>query len=159
MTYRRTRAIFIKELHHITRDGRSLALALAMPFMMLLLYGYALSLDVDHIPALIYDQDGTPHSRGMAREFQGSRFFDIHGFADSYAPIELAIDKNEILIGIVIPRQFSFAYVLLFVVSDAQPWSRFIPFNHLQYSAASQPGVVLHHDSGVYAERLCFSDQ
>ena len=37
MTYRRTRAIFIKELHHITRDGRSLALALAMPVMMLLL--------------------------------------------------------------------------------------------------------------------------
>jgi ABC-2 type transport system permease protein len=106
MTYRRTRAIFVKELHHITRDGRSLALALAMPFMMLLLYGYALSLDVDHIPSLIYDQDGTAISRGMARQFRGSRFFDIRGFADSYAPIELAIDKNEILIGIVIPRGF-----------------------------------------------------
>ena len=43
MSYRRTRAVFLKELHHITRDSRSLALALAMPFMMLLLYGYALS--------------------------------------------------------------------------------------------------------------------
>ena len=106
MTYRRTRAIFIKELHHIVRDGRSLALALAMPFMMLLLYGYALSLDVDHIPTLIYDQDGTASSREMVRQFQGSRYFDIHGFADSYAPIERAIDKNQILIGIVIPRGF-----------------------------------------------------
>ncbi len=106
MTYRRTRAIFIKELHHITRDSRSLALALAMPFMMLLLYGYALSLDVDNIPALIYDQDGTSHSRTMARQFQGSRYFDIRGFADSYASLEFAIDKNEILIGIVIPRGF-----------------------------------------------------
>lgn len=106
MTYRRTRAIFIKELHHITRDGRSLALALAMPFMMLLLYGYALSLDVDHIPTLIYDQDGTASSREMTRQFQGSRYFNIRGFADSYAPIERAIDKNQILIGIVIPRGF-----------------------------------------------------
>ena len=106
MTYRRTRAIFIKELHHITRDSRSLALALAMPFMMLLLYGYALSLDVDHIPTLIYDQDGTAISREMTRQFQGSRYFDIRGFADSYAPIERAIDKNEILIGIVIPTRF-----------------------------------------------------
>jgi ABC-2 type transport system permease protein len=106
MTYRRTRAIMIKELHHITRDSRSLALALAMPFMMLLLYGYALSLDVDHIPTLIYDQDGTAASREMTRQFQGSRYFDLRGFADSYAPIERAIDKNQILIGIVIPRGF-----------------------------------------------------
>jgi ABC-2 type transport system permease protein len=106
MTYRRTRAIFIKELHHITRDGRSLALALAMPVMMLLLYGYTLSLDVDHIPTLIYDEDGTAASREMMRQFQGSRFFDIRGFADSYAPIERAIDRNQILIGIVIPRGF-----------------------------------------------------
>jgi ABC-2 type transport system permease protein len=106
MTYRRTRAILIKELHHITRDSRSLALALAMPFMMLLLYGYALSLDVDHIPTLIYDQDGTAASREMTRQFQGSRYFDLRGFADSYAPIERAIDKNQILIGIVIPRGF-----------------------------------------------------
>lgn len=106
MTFRRTRAIFIKELHHITRDARSLALALAMPFMMLLLYGYALSLDVDHIPALIFDQDGTSISRGMTRQFQGSRYFDIRGFVNSYAPIERAIDRNNILIGIVIPSGF-----------------------------------------------------
>jgi ABC-2 type transport system permease protein len=106
MSYRRARAIFLKELHHITRDSRSLALALAMPFMMLLLYGYALSLDVDHIPTLIYDQDGTSISRAMARQFQGSRFFEIRGFADSYAPIESGIDRNQILIGVVIPRGF-----------------------------------------------------
>jgi ABC-2 type transport system permease protein len=106
MNYRRTRAIFFKELHHIARDSRSLALALAMPFMMLLLYGYALSLDVDHIPTVIYDQDGTATSRALTRQFQGSRYFDIRGFADSYPGIERAIDRNTILIGIVIPRNF-----------------------------------------------------
>ena len=76
MSYRRLRAVFVKELHHITRDARSLALALAMPVMMLLLFGFALSLDVDHIPTLIYDQDGTQASRDLIRQFQGSRFFD-----------------------------------------------------------------------------------
>jgi ABC-2 type transport system permease protein len=106
MSYRRTRAIFIKELHHITRDGRSLALALAMPVMMLLLYGYALSLDVDQIPTLIYDQDGTLVSRALTRQFRGSRYFDIRGFADDYAPIERGIDTGSILIGVVIPRGF-----------------------------------------------------
>jgi ABC-2 type transport system permease protein len=107
MSGRRTRAIFVKELHHITRDGRSLALALAMPVMMLLLYGYALSLDVDRIPCVIYDQDGTPVSRALTRQFQGSRFFDIRGFASEYTPIERGIDTSRILIGIVIPRGFA----------------------------------------------------
>jgi ABC-2 type transport system permease protein len=106
MSYRRIKAVFIKELHHITRDTRSLALALAMPMMMLLLYGYALSLDVDHIPTLIYDQDGTDASRALSRQFRGSRYFDIKGFAGDYRAIEREIDRNRILIGIVIPRDF-----------------------------------------------------
>jgi ABC-2 type transport system permease protein len=106
MSYRRTRAIFIKELHHITRDSRSLALALAMPVMMLLLYGYALSLDVDQIPSLIYDQDGTAASRALTNQFQGSRFFNIRGFTNDYAAIERGINQSRILIGIVIPRGF-----------------------------------------------------
>jgi len=106
MSYRRTRAIFIKELHHITRDSRSLALALLMPVMMLLLYGYALSLDVDHIQTLIYDQDGTESSRQLMRQFQGSRFFDVVGFVNDYRAIERGIDSNKILVGIAIPRDF-----------------------------------------------------
>ncbi|MGA2039199.1 MAG: ABC transporter permease [Bryobacteraceae bacterium] len=106
MSYRRTRAMFIKELHHVTRDSRSLLLALAMPVMMLLLYGYALSLDVDHIPALVYDQDGSSASRDLVRQFQGSRFFDIKGFAAGYPQIEREINFSRILMGIVIPRDF-----------------------------------------------------
>jgi drug efflux transport system permease protein len=106
MSYRRTKAIFIKELHHITRDSRSLALALAMPVMMLLLYGYALSLDVDHIQTVVYDQDGTETSRRLTRQFEGSRYFDITGSVTDYRAIERGIDSNKILMGIAIPRDF-----------------------------------------------------
>ena len=107
MSYRRTKAVFIKELHHITRDARSLALALLMPVMMLLLYGYALSLDVDHIQTMVYDQDGTDASRNLVRQFQGSRYFDIVGFTNDYRQIQRGIDDNSILVGLVIPRDFS----------------------------------------------------
>jgi len=106
MSYRRLRAVFIKELHHVTRDKRSLAMALAMPMMMLLLYGYALSLDVDHIQTLIYDQDNTEASRNLVRDFQGSRFFQVTGFVHDYATIERGIDTSKVLIGVVVPRQF-----------------------------------------------------
>jgi ABC-2 type transport system permease protein len=107
MSYRRLRAVLVKELHHITRDGRSLALALAMPMMMLLLFGFALSLDVDRIPTLVYDQDQTQASRDLVRQFQGSRFFDIRGFVDNYGAIERGIDRSRILMGVVIPRDYS----------------------------------------------------
>ena len=63
--------LLVKELLHIIRDPRSLAMALALPLMMLLLFGYALSLDVDHIPTLVYDQDGTPaEPRADPRSFR-----------------------------------------------------------------------------------------
>jgi ABC-2 type transport system permease protein len=101
------RAIFIKELHHITRDGRSLAMALAVPVMMLVLFGFALSLDVDRIPTLVYDQDGTSASRDLIHQFQGSRYFQIRGFVDHYDAIERGINRNTILMGLVIPRDYS----------------------------------------------------
>ncbi len=106
MSYRRTRAVFIKELRHIVRDKRSLGLALAMPAMMLLLYGFALSLDVDHVPVLLYDQDGTAASRSLERDFRGSRFFDVAGDVNDYREIQRGIDRTTILMGIVIPRDF-----------------------------------------------------
>jgi ABC-2 type transport system permease protein len=107
MSFRRLRAMFVKELHHITRDSRSLAMALLMPLMMLVLYGYALSLDVDHIQTLVYDQDQTSASRDLIRSFQASRYFDITGYVNEYRSIEHAIDTSKILIGIVIPRGFA----------------------------------------------------
>src|SRR5438270_12562717 len=106
MSYRRLRAVCVKELHHITRDSRSLAMALFVPVMMLLLFGYALSLDVDQIPTLIYDQDGTPASREMIRQFTGSRFFDVKGAANNYKTIEREIDRSRILMAIVIPPHY-----------------------------------------------------
>ena len=106
MSYRRTKAMFVKELHHIIRDKRSLALALAMPAMMLLLYGYALSLDVDQVPVMIYDQDHTEASRDLARQFQGSRLFNVREFVDDYRAVERGIDTNAVLLGVVIPNKF-----------------------------------------------------
>ncbi len=107
MSYRRTRAVLVKELHHIARDPRSLAMALAAPVMMLVLFGFALSLDVDRIPTLVYDQDGTSASRDLIRQVQGSHYFEILGSVNRYEAIERGIDRNQILMGLVIPWDYS----------------------------------------------------
>jgi ABC-2 type transport system permease protein len=106
MSFRRLRAVFVKELHHITRDPLSLAMALLVPVMMLVLFGYALSLDVDRIPTLIYDQSKTAASVDLVHQFRGSRYFDVIGSASGYQDIERAIDRNRALMAIVIPRDY-----------------------------------------------------
>jgi ABC-2 type transport system permease protein len=107
MNLRRTRAIFQKEARHIVRDPLSLIMALGLPLVDLLLFGYALDLDVDRIPTLIYDADRSAISRELVQHFQGSRFFEIEGFVDNYAAIEKGIDRNKILMGVAIPRDYS----------------------------------------------------
>jgi ABC-2 type transport system permease protein len=107
MNIRRLKAVTKKELLHIVRDARSLYLALALPLVMLLLFGYALTLDVDHIPTYIYDQDHTPQSRELIDQFRGSRYFQIVGSINDYKTAERAIDKSTILLGVVIPNDYS----------------------------------------------------
>lgn len=107
MNLRRTRAVARKEILHVLRDPRSLIMALAIPMVMLLLFGYALSLDVDRIPTLVLDGDGSPESRALIERFRGSRYFQILGFAEDYAAIEREMDRNRILLGLVIPPGYS----------------------------------------------------
>jgi ABC-2 type transport system permease protein len=104
---RRTKAVAHKELLHIVRDSRSLIAALALPLLMLLLFGFALSLDVDHIPMVVYDLDRSPQSRDLIDDFRASRFFDIVENAQGYAPIERNMDRRSAILGLVIPAEFS----------------------------------------------------
>jgi len=104
---RRVRAVFVKELRHIVRDVRSLIMALGLPALLLVFFGFALSLDVDRIPTLIYDADKTAASRELIARFAGSRFFQVRGFAGDHALIEREIDAGRVLMGIAIPPGFS----------------------------------------------------
>jgi ABC-2 type transport system permease protein len=107
MNLRRTKAVAKKEFLHILRDPRSLTMALAVPLLMLLLFGYGLTLDVDRIPTLVYDSDKTPESRELIARFQGSRFFQILDYVNEYHTIEKRIDQDQCLLAVVVPQGYA----------------------------------------------------
>jgi ABC-2 type transport system permease protein len=107
MNWRRLRAIARKEILHILRDSRSLASAIVTPLVMLLIFGYALSLDVDRIPTIIFDLDHTPQSRDLVMEFQGSKYFQIVEQVQSYRPVEDAMESRHALLAVVINPDYA----------------------------------------------------
>ena len=106
MNLRRTWAVASKESLHILRDPRALGVSIALPLVLLLLFGYALTLDVDHVPLLIWDQSQTPQSRELAARFTGSPYFSLLSEVDGYGAIGEALDRGKALVALVIPLDF-----------------------------------------------------
>jgi ABC-2 type transport system permease protein len=100
-------AIIRKEFIHIWRDPRSLAMAIAIPMLLLVLFGYALTLDVDNVPLIIWDQSESQASQELINRFLGSRYFSVRGFASGYQEIERYIDSGKALGALVISREFA----------------------------------------------------
>jgi ABC-2 type transport system permease protein len=107
MNLRRFLAVARKEAIHVRRDPRSLLLALGIPMLMLLMFGYALTLDVDHVPFVVWDQSGTPQSRDLLARFTASRYFDFRGTIEDYGALEHAIDNRDASLALVIPPEFA----------------------------------------------------
>lgn len=107
MNFQRVFAIIRKEFVHIIRDPRSLAMAIAMPVLLIFLFGSSLSLDVDKVPLVIWDQNRTSDSREFVGRFTGSRYFLLSGYVNSYEEIEQSIDKREAMLALIIPTDFS----------------------------------------------------
>ncbi|HMK36976.1 MAG TPA: ABC transporter permease, partial [Desulfomonilaceae bacterium] len=107
MNIYRTFAVARKEARQIIRDSRSLYLALGIPVLLMFLFGFALSLDVDNIPLAVWDQDGSPLSRDLVDRLTSSGYFTLTYRTDSRQPMVRSIDQNVISVGLVIPWDFS----------------------------------------------------
>jgi len=107
MNARRISAVARKEFLHVWRDPRSLGMAIAIPILMLLLFGFALTLDVDHVPLVVWDQSGTPDSRELVSRFAGSPYFSLVRHVDNERDMNGAIDSGEALMALVIPYDFA----------------------------------------------------
>jgi pyoluteorin transport system permease protein len=74
--FHRTVCLIGKETRQIVRDPSSIAIGIVLPVVLILLFGYGLSLDVTHVPVAIVVEDPSPAARELAASFQLSQYFD-----------------------------------------------------------------------------------
>jgi len=92
---RRVAALVVKESRQILRDPSSIALGIVMPVMLILVFGYALSLDVRNAPLAVVVEDSSPAAREIVAGFQLSPYFETRVMT-SMAEAERAMRAREV---------------------------------------------------------------
>lgn len=106
MKFIRLKAITRKEFYHLIRDYRSLYLAFAIPLLLIILFGYALSLDVDNVETVFVDYDKSEFSRDFIRKLEASPYFHVSATLPGTKDAIDYIDHDRAKLAIVIGPNF-----------------------------------------------------
>src|SRR5665213_3559916 len=101
----RAYSICHKEVRHIVRDPFTMGLAIGMPLLMVLFFGYAMDFNVHDIDLTVYDQDHSRASRQLAETFQSSGYFNIH-YRDLDTNMAKTLDSQRARGVLYIPPEF-----------------------------------------------------
>jgi ABC-2 type transport system permease protein len=100
-------AVARKEVIQLRRDPRSLALAFLLPLLLLILFGYAITWDVNEIPTVVVDQDRSARSRDLVSAFRSSGYFELERTAGQASAVGPLIDRGDVQAAIVIAPGFA----------------------------------------------------
>ncbi len=103
---KKIRAIAIKEFKEIWRNRLFLILAFIVPFLMFVVFGYGISLDIENMPSSYIDHDGTRLSRDLVDRFIG-RYFKLARTVSDLKEAENLLRKGALRAVLVIPPDFS----------------------------------------------------
>ena len=100
-------AVFIKEFQQMLRDRLTFAMAIAVPVMQLVLFGYAINTDPKGLPTTLVTQDTGPMARSVVAALQNTGYFKLSHRSDSEAAGEALLETGEVQFMVVIPPDFS----------------------------------------------------
>ena len=107
MNLRRLYAIAFKETLQVWRDPRSLAIALLMPLMQMVMLGFGVSLDIRRVGLCVYDQEHSQVSRELVERFTASDWFRISSKIPDERAARDAINRGDCIGVVTIPANFS----------------------------------------------------
>lgn len=105
--WRRVLALILKELLAVLADPRSRAVLIGPPLIQLVVFGYAASFDLNHVPIALYDQDRSLASRELSARFSGSPTFTVENVLSSGRRIDELLDSRRVRAVVVIDRRFT----------------------------------------------------
>ncbi|MBT2766529.1 ABC transporter permease [Stenotrophomonas sp. ISL-67] len=106
MNLRRLWAIVLKELRQMRRDRITLAMIVGIPVMQLVLFGYAINLNLRHLDTGIADQAGTSASRALLMDMVATGVITPTLQVDMPEQLMTALRRGQVSIGVVIPADF-----------------------------------------------------
>jgi ABC-2 type transport system permease protein len=106
MNLRRLSAIVIKELRQLRRDRLTFAMIVGIPLLQLVLFGYAINMDVRGIDAAVLDQAGTARAREVVAEIGSSQVLDLRYRVDSPQQLDDLLRQGKVSAALVLPADF-----------------------------------------------------
>ncbi|WP_342620563.1 ABC transporter permease [Rhodoferax sp. GW822-FHT02A01] len=103
----RMMAVFIKEFQQMMRDRLTFAMAVGVPILQLVLFGYAINTDPKGLPTVIVSTDSGPMARGLVAALQNTGYFRIDHVLTSERVAEELVETGEVQFMVVIPTDFS----------------------------------------------------
>jgi ABC-2 type transport system permease protein len=95
-----------KEFLQVLRDHQMVRIILLMPVLMLLLLGYAVTVDVKHLPLRVLDYDHSPESRQLIERFRFHETFDLVGGVSGPGQVRAELDAGTATAVLVVPAGF-----------------------------------------------------
>jgi ABC-2 type transport system permease protein len=105
--FERIRSILIKEFLQVFRDPRMKFVIFVAPVVQVLIFGYAATMDITHVPTAVLDRDNTKQSRDILRNFSYSQYFDIERYLDDDSQLREVIDRSQVISVIKFDRGFA----------------------------------------------------
>ena len=96
-----------KEFRQIIRDPRTLGVLLFIPLFLLVMFGYAISLDVKHIKLGAVDYDRSSLSRSLVHKFTATEYFDWMGYLERLRDTDSLLESQAVQCVLVIPKGYS----------------------------------------------------
>jgi len=107
LDFRGFAAVLYKEMIHVSHDRTTLILALMLPLLQLLLFGYAINTRVDHIGTAVFDEDRGPVAVQVIDALRASSQFDIVYHATSREQLHDLIVADKVKTAVDVPPNFS----------------------------------------------------
>lgn len=96
-----------KEFIHLLNDSATLRMAVLLPIMQLLIFGFAINMDISYIPTAVFNEDLRPPSYELLAGFKNTTYFDLKEIVSSKDALLKAIREGDVKVGLHIPPNYT----------------------------------------------------